>query len=885
MRRKMKMKTPKLLATRGSLFVSALLVGVVILGSLFFNVKDLCAHSPHDPIDALAVSPAYSQDQTLFIAISDQLLRSMDGGFSWKGLTQGLDNKRLLSAITIAPSYRSDRTLFVSSDGDGIYRSQDGGDSWAKVNSGLGDLSTSLLAIDPKYNSSRVVLAAGAQGGLYRTKNGGNSWYQVFDKNTRITAMAFSPDLRKAYAVAGDHTGVLYLSTDGGDAWQQITQFSGAGAITSIALSTGFSLDGTFFVGTEQAGILQTRDGGLSFTQANTGLPFTAKERYGTLRKSNEGPLFRWSEKDVVSVLLSPNYETDSTVFANMWNQAVFKSDNGGHSWQRQSLGLTCDFQADSEVYRSPHFRGLAISDAFAEDDTVFLGGFDGLFKSTDGGRRWMQMETLPIGLIKGLTLSPGDRGSLAIALTTYGGGAYTTDDQGNTWAINNKGLNTTRLSGIVFSPNYHSDDTICSASKGYLLKSTDRGSSWAKIALARKSWRAYVVSGLRKLGIPDNLARRILPTLEREKPYPTVLAISPDYASDATIYFGTRLHGIYRSEDGGLDARPVWDGMGRTITSLAISPDFRADRTLFAGARGAGIYKTADGGNTWQAVNNGLSFIDAWQRSVIVHQIHLNDIQLTISPHYRVDRTVFAASAEGLFQTTDGGDSWRELEGLTQEKSNYIMTMAISPNYASDKTLIASVKGGGLFKTANGGETFAQVGPDLINSNHAIEYMAFSEAYATDNTVYAASDEELFRSTDGGNTWQAITRPVRYENMREVLRYEGQWSVSKDGDYSAGSVTGSDVAQSRAVLDFVGTGIVWIGTKASDQGIARVYIDGNHAGDVDQFGDAQGSLVRSYSITDLRYGPHTVTIEVTGSKNPKSTGNRIEIDAIDILQ
>jgi photosystem II stability/assembly factor-like uncharacterized protein len=870
------------------LFVFFLLITLVISSLLFFDVRDLCAQTPHDPIDVLEISPTYDQDETLFIAISDHLLKSTDGGFIWKELVRGLDNKHPFSSVAIAPSYHFDGTLFVSSDRDGIYRSQDRGDSWVKVNNGLGSLNMSLLSVYPGYHSDKVVLAAGIEGGLYKTEDGGDNWYQVIDDDNKVTAMAFSPDLKKDQVVIGDHKGILYFSTDSGDVWQQVFEFSRAGAITSITISPDFSSDGTLFVGTEKGGIFRTVDGGASFVEINEGLRFTIRGKYGTFRKSGEGPFVRRDEKVITSIAMSPDYESDSTVFASMWNESVFRSDDGGNTWERYPVGLTCDYQADSAEYKSPHFRDLRLSSNFENDETMFLGGFDGLFKSTDGGRHWTQMETLPLGLIRGLGLSPGDRNSLSVAITTYGGGACTTDDQGTTWAINNNGLRTTRLSDITFSPSYQTDNILFSASRGFLLRSTDRGSTWDKVALSctrdwTTSWRERMNHVLKKLGIPSSLRRRILLTkIEREYPFATMLAISPSFASDGTIYFGTRMHGIFRSVDGGLSASIVWDGMGRTITSLVISPDFASDKTLFASIRGAGIYKTVDGGDTWQPTNSGLTFLEAWQ-SPIVHQITKKDVRLAISPDYRTDKTVFGASSEGLFKSTDRGESWQEVEDPAYGEDGYIIGMAISPDYGNDETLIVSIKGKGLFATEDGGIIFTEIGSDLIDNNHAIEYIVFSTSYATDRTIYAASDEELFRSTNDGSTWEAIARPVRYENMREVVRYEGEWSISESDDLSASSVSYSDVAHDKAILNFVGTGVSWIGTESNDQGIARVYIDGNYVGDVDQFGDTRKAMVRSFSITDLAYGPHTIVVEVTGTKNPESEGYRIEVDAFDI--
>jgi hypothetical protein len=124
----------------------------------------------------------------------------------------------------------------------------------------------------------------------------------------------------------------------------------------------------------------------------------------------------------------------------------------------------------------------------------------------------------------------------------------------------------------------------------------------------------------------------------------------------------------------------------------------------------------------------------------------------------------------------------------------------------------------------------------------------------------------------------------VRYENHRDVVYYEGEWDIIKGNEYSASSITASNFPNDKAMLIFVGKGVSWIGTTADDQGIARVYIDGKHVADVDQFNGARRSLVKLYSIADLPYGPHIITVEISNKKNPKSSGYRIEIDAFDIL-
>ena len=72
-------------------------------------------------------------------------------------------------------------------------------------------------------------------------------------------------------------------------------------------------------------------------------------------------------------------------------------------------------------------------------------------------------------------------------------------------------------------------------------------------------------------------------------------LAISPSYASDATVFAGVT-GGVLRSLDGG----DTWHRADRGlddefVPAIALSPGFEADGTLFAGTSGGGVYVSTD--------------------------------------------------------------------------------------------------------------------------------------------------------------------------------------------------------------------------------------------------------------------------------------------------
>ena len=961
--------------------ITCLLVLPIVAAIWLIDIKDLCAHNPHDPIDALVLSPNHDADSTMYIIIADQLFRSTNNGQSWQKLVQGLDHRRMLSFLVIAAddalttAEKAGTALFVSSDGDGIYRSDDGGDSWSKVNAGLDTLEIGLLAAQPVnavapegQSGKGIVLAAGLNGGLYRTETGGENWQRVLQDEVKIAALAFSPSALGAtnspdatapslapVALSGDSQGVLRRSTDQGRTWARVWDAPRNSAITAIAFSPTFSSDSTLFIGTHDEGIFKSSDGGASFTSANSGLPFTWRDRYLALRASAGGPMLRKGEQDVQSIALSPHFDRDQTLYASLWNQAVYKSVNGGKSWRRHPVGLTCNSQADTDEHRAPHFRDVRIaSDAESpstDDYILFVGGFDGLFRSTDSGKHWQEIETLPsyttglavctksqsaatadqAGTMSGTAL-PAD---IVVALSTAGDGTYVSEDGGASWTIHNAGLLSPDVSNITFG-----DDRLYASSViGYVyrmprIQQAQDGSDANQATGAEgrfDDWKSALMIPVRKtpllrtalnvLRVPKWFSAHVFGMSAERMASSYTLAAGPtlsesggpqtsgsqDVPGSQIVFVGTRHDGLLESTDGGRAFEAIWhpagpDGKPASIMDLAVSPGFlaAADQTLFASVRGAGVWKSIDGGQTWQSANEGLHFVEDWASTLTLHALWEKDVKLALSPDYTSDQTAFAISSMGLWKTTDGAGTWQQA-APDDVGASYVLAVGISSDYTNDQTLLISIKGRGLLKSEDGGQTFAPVKKDPIARNEMIILIRYAPQQATFETdahpaarpasaVYAASEQKLFVSHDDGDTWQEIARPSRHEDGKTAIQMEGSWSRKKGPLYSAGSMhhtepdNASGAGAASATLAFYGTGVNWICAKASDYGIASVYVDGDHADDVDLYAKGQEGEVGCFSVSDLPPGLHVIRIESTGTKNDQSTGSRIVLDAFDVI-
>lgn len=139
-------------------------------------------------VPAVAFSPAFDGDSTAFAGmlagVGAGLLRTVDAGDTWQQLTTGA-----VQAIAVSPSFASDSTVFADF-GDGIYRSTDRGVSWEKMSAGVA-LSppagfppppagqTFSMAMSPEYQADATIFAGIFGGGPFRSTDGGATWEQV----------------------------------------------------------------------------------------------------------------------------------------------------------------------------------------------------------------------------------------------------------------------------------------------------------------------------------------------------------------------------------------------------------------------------------------------------------------------------------------------------------------------------------------------------------------------------------------------------------------------------------------------------------------------------------------------------------------------------------
>ncbi|HST19138.1 MAG TPA: hypothetical protein VLK36_15845 [Gaiellaceae bacterium] len=593
------------------------------------------------------------------------------------------------NAIAVAPS--APHIVYLGTQ-RGVFRSTNGGRSWVRTGPGqyLIPGVTSLL-VDPR---SPTTVYAGTNwrwaGGMsyhqraYRTTDGGRSWRAL---RLRGEPVAITPTA--LYAATGGPRGTARLvrSTDGGRSWQP----SDGGLPSTYLWGLAFapSAPATLYAAMGRRGIFASDDGGAHW------LDLGVAKRYREVTAIAVDPLHPRTVYAATSASIVGS--RDGGQSWRMLNATI--REHGRYRWYMQVSALLVDPRDSRTVYATTRCAGV--------------------FKSSDGGRRWSAVND---GLL------PQCPSTYALAFdpraprTIYGAdparGVVKSVDGGAHWAVSDEGLGlATVWSFAVLSG---SPRTIyAGAGARGLFNSSDGGAHWRPLATGLAGG-AYAVAV-----DPSDPARVIVG------------------ASWARNRFGSLVPGdeIATTADAGRTWTTTSFG-GRSVSIVAIR-----GKTAYAGSDvGDGVYGSSDGGRSWRPLGPpGVIYATA----------------LAVDP---VDAGVVyvgvMGKTHGLYRSTDGGKSWQRLDALDLD----VAAVALDPGDPSTVYVASNDNAGGILESTDGGTTWRQenagLGRRLLpvrkrwkRPNMMITALAIDPARPT--TLYAATDSRgVFRSTDAGTSW-----------------------------------------------------------------------------------------------------------------------------------
>ncbi|PYQ06413.1 MAG: hypothetical protein DMF82_06350 [Acidobacteria bacterium] len=125
----------------------------------------------------------------------------------------------------------------------------------------------------------------------------------------------------------------------------------------------------------------------------------------------------------------------------------------------------------------------------------------------------------------------------------------------------------------------------------------------------------------------------------------------------------------------------------------------------------------------------------------------------------------------------------------------------------------------------------------------------------------------------------------TRFQERDSSVTYSGNWTQGTVFSYWSGETAAySGTAGDQATFTFTGTAVRWISQYGFNNGIANVLLDGVQVAQVDTFAVVQEQdQAPLFIATGLANTTHTLTIQVTGQKNPSAFNSWILVDAFDV--
>jgi len=580
---------------------------------------------------------------------------------------------------------------------------------------------------------------------LYKSTDGGYSWAYADKVTDAIVDIATAPDDARIIYYAT--TSNVYKSTNAGSSFVSLPPNPGGTGSNNIEITS----------------LAVTTQGGTHI--ASVGTRDTDNGQYGGVYTLNESESFTWVDTaignyDVYTIAYSPGSTGGSQLIAAVTNEAntTITSNVGNAGWGTTIGDVTINGVVPASADLA--FPNDYAPDAAAGANIMFVainatGNNGDVYKIYNTAAPSSSVATdLNIGSAYGLNnvdvTSIAVTGNAATAKLLAGvatsAQVYFSTDGGNNWTISSKPPTGQSETYVLMAPDFASSGrayTATSGTESAVSYTIDGGITWNQTSLIDTAMTTIVD-----------------------------LAPSPDYNQDNTLFMLTwgGEHSLWRSLNGGTRWERVFTSAMANVDSLSLvelPPQYGNGSQVV-------ILAGASNGNPaiWKSTDNGQTF-----PSLVIPHDPTTGATLSIDAWAIVnDTTFFIGSFDGstglVYRTTNSGASY-STPAVTNNQT--INSVALSPNYEQDETILIGDTNGWVFWSDDNGGSFEPLPPASTSSPLTGSItVAFDSKFSSNHTVYAASDTAdagIYRFTIGTDTaWESIDSTLPTGGMLKQL-------------------------------------------------------------------------------------------------------------------
>ncbi len=453
------------------------------------------------------------------------------------------------------------------------------------------------------------------------------------------------------------------------------------------------------YIGTENAGIYKTIDGGNSWHPIHNGL--------GNAR--------------IVSLLIDP--QDPEVLYASVQSGGIYTTYDGGNNWQgtyptgafsERGSFMAMDPQNSSHLYFADGLSDTGIS----------------IYESTDAGLNWTAVHgVIPASPLctantRALAIHPVNGNSLLTSVDTFvdcpPGSMYLSKDSGQTWAaIGSEYFKNDQ--GYVYAIGTDRDgNDVFFVSSSELYTSHDQGNTWVTQAFScgilkvdhNNPTTAYCGTGNTLYVTSDGgLSWNQLSTIEGSI---TALWVSDD---GSRLIVGTQ-DGFLASNDGGSHWLEQNSGLGNMRFELKSNP---SGSILYTEDTLCNLYRSSDRGNNWES-------------------LAAEGCGLAFDPD---GSNLYRTSGNKILRSSNAGETWVEIP-LPLDSD------AAAIEVTSNNALVVLLFNEQVLTSMDGGSTWSEGSMDNPAN------LGWGELFVGEQYIYTATPWNIYRSEDDGISWQA---------------------------------------------------------------------------------------------------------------------------------